>query len=577
MTFFSCIDASVQVGNKDLAQHRLKGIFAHKGDLFTTSFAVFAARFPEITDVRVIARKRAEAMYRAYAELKDPPYGTAAAVSYAIDLHVPLILGTVTQLHIAYRLKKTPEFQQNFPVTLSDSLGIASELWALDGPYTNLRRLLRKGGPFASSVRYVSSQMQRCLSDKKSSKTIGCLLRMTMLGAYCHCTTIADVETRLKVYKSPDSNLINVFEALQPRSSHDFFFATAEFVLACSKLMPSLWTWVLQNKNYQTFDKTVVRATDIMRRGLKPPRVVQIVAPRAWSARASLHGLVAASATRKKLNASALQHDHKELARVYKKSVLSTRRRGYAYSAAEVLGKDVEGIQDCLTDANQRTFCNALPPLAKAKLQAYCHGQLTQKALSVGTLSENVSAAQRHAVAKRTGFTHSYAFVCLCCGTWRPKAASFNRGTVGVQITTRHNAEWTYRCNLCKNAWGIRKVDMVGKLLKARFKIDGPSQLITICAECGSPTTNPTFTRTLPRCSTCTRDRTISSCFHCGKENKGDFFKFAARQRGSPQIFFACQKHVPQLAGLEHVPIDMLRVKQSPSVYSKNGTKRKRY
>ena len=89
--------------------------------MFKTSFATFAASFKVGTDVRTIARKRADAMYTAYTKLKNPPFGTGAAVSYAIDLHLPLILGDVSQLHIAYRRKLTPEFTHDFPVTLSDS------------------------------------------------------------------------------------------------------------------------------------------------------------------------------------------------------------------------------------------------------------------------------------------------------------------------------------------------------------------------------------------------------------------------------------------------------------------------
>lgn len=560
------------VSNLDLAQHRLKGLFASAGNLFKTSFAIFAASFPPHTDVRTIARNRAEAMYEAFLKLKDPPFGTAAAVSYAIDTHIPLIISDVTQIHIAYRQKLTPEFQKKFPATLTDSLGVTKNLWAKDGPYTNLRRLLRKGGPFASSVRYVSSQMQRCLKDPKSEATIACLLRMNMLGSYSHSNVIANLDTRVRVYKSKATDLIRVFEEERlVRNSHDYFYATAEYVLAASKLMPSLWGWVVQHQNYKQFDCVVIKATDLMRKKCKPPRVVQIVAPRAWNAKASLHGLIAASLTRKKLNTAALKENNTVLAAVYKQSVLSEKRRGYAYNAVKIVGPEILGIEECATDNDQRSFCQRLPPAILARLQTYCHGQITQQSVVAGVLSKDAAEAQAHAVASRSGFEEAHLFVCICCGTWRPKTSATNRGTVGVQLHPKVDRPWKYRCNLCKSTWGIRAIDMVGKVLQVKLKIDTASQLLCLCCMCGVPAVNPTFKGTYPYCSSCAVKGSTKTCFFCRREDKGEFKKFVATRHGKPQVFLACAKHMPTMKGLQSVSIDKIAqcVRKAQSLYSR--------
>lgn len=404
---------------------------------------------------------------------------------------------------------------------------------------------------------------------------------MNMLGSYSHCSVIANIDDRLEIYRSKDDDLLAVFENQRVgRTSHDYFYCTAEFVLASSKLVPSLWSWVVQHKNYRHFDNAVVKATDTMRNKLKPSRVMQIVAPRAWSAPASLHGLIAASSTRKKLNAAALQTDCATLARVYKESVLTRPRMGYSFNVVQVVGEVMLGIQNCATDAEQRTFCQALPVEEKAKLQAYCHGQTTQLALHVGVLSTTVADAQRHAVHKRSGFGECNAFVCLSCSTWRLKAPCTNRGTVGVQINVEHNKPWTFSCNLCNQSWGIRKVDMVGKLLCARFKLDGPSELICVCVTCGFLAVNPVFRGSLPYCASCATKRAFNTCFKCNREDRGDFSIFTASQRNVPTTFHACLQHVPRMHGLQCVPIHLLRtqVKYSHSVYLKkihNSRKRK--
>lgn len=575
---------SVQLGpsNTDLAKHRLKSIFKHEGDLFTGSFAEFAATFPKETDARTIATIRVERMYKAYANLKDPPAGTGASVSYFIDTHIPLIIGNTSALHLAYRNKLTPEFMHHYPATLSNSLGVANDLWSKEGAYSNLRRLLRKGGPFPSSVRYVSSQMMRCLLDKQSKSTIACLLKMNMLGSYFHSTVIADIPTRIKVYTSEPNMLIKVFEETRKcRSSHDYFYATAEYVLGASKLQPSLWSWVVQHKNFQDFDTMVTKATDMMRRGQKPPRVVQILAPRAWTAKASIHGLIPASGTRKKMNMATIQHSNpQQLAEIYKQSVLAPTTVGYTWNAISIVGHNLEGLQNCSTDADQRLFCSKLPLQTKAELQSYCHGQVTKQAVYVGALSTIVATMQMKAATKRSGFSHSYHFVCICCGTWRPKTNAFgnaNRGTVGVQITANVDTPWQFRCNLCKQTWGIRKINLIGRFLKIRFRIDGPSQLVTICVKCGFPCANPTFKGILPMCKTCNANKQKTFCYKCGRENKGDFYNFSARQ-GKTKTFVACPKHKPIMAGLSTVPVELLkkRFKSSKSLYFKSQKQRRK-
>lgn len=224
--------------NVEIALHRIHRLFLKKhGNLFLPSFVGYASSFAPDVDIRKVARERVQKMYAAYVAWKDPPPFTGAAVSFAIDCHVKLLLSDVRSLHLACRQQLVPEFVHTFPASLSESLGVTVNLWSANGPYSNLRRLLRKGGPFPSSVRYVSSQLARCLADKMSQKTVATLLRMNMVGAYAHTKVIAPIATRMKVYAARDCDLIKVFEGLQPRCSHDYFYRygrLSNFLFACA-------------------------------------------------------------------------------------------------------------------------------------------------------------------------------------------------------------------------------------------------------------------------------------------------------------------------------------------------------
>lgn len=345
----------------------------------------------------------------------------------------------------------------------------------------------------------------------------------------------------------------------------------AEYVLGCAKMQPSIWTWVSLHSNFVRFEKVVVRATDIMRTGHRPPRVVNIVAPRAWTAPSSANGLMQACSLRKKINAKFIElQTPKRLHEIYKAAILQPQSLSYVFDVASVLGDKVAGLKDCTTDVEQRRFCASLPETLRAELQAYCHGIKTRNAITFGPLSVDVATAQKFAVKKRTGFDDLPVCVCICCGTWRPKTINqrANRGTVGVRVSAAVDKPWTFTCNFCKHSWGIRQVNMVGTQISARFAIDGPSLPIVVCVACGYPSASCKYVGTLPFCSACAANRVLEDCFRCGRQNKGDFITFCAQKNsGGAHVFSACPRHAVTMAGMSTVPVEMVR--PAKSVYSK--------
>lgn len=548
----------------DIIIHRCLCLFSSQSDeyacLFGKSFASYAALFPDMP-ANQIALHRMNAMFEAVQAYPSPPDFLYAGVSYMMDLHVPLALSTCKAVHIAYRTKLAPEFQSDYPETLRKNEPLMKSLWTTGNDKSNLKRLLKKGGPFPASVRYVFSQLQRCLKDASIQNVVASIVRLALLGNYPHCRVIAPPSRRLKIYATTNDHVLSLCNQFGPCSSHNYFYIIAEFVLSNSKATPSVWTSIRNHSKYQVYGEQVRVASDAIRSGKKPPRVVNSVAPRSWIPNASANSLLAVVGTRKKISiASQLLIPPATIARVYKAAVLCTMR-SYIYSLQQAIGESAKGLLECITEGDQRKWYASLSQANAAAVQVYCHGLAVNRAVVVGTLSDRVTRAQREIVKYRTGRESLHVIICVACGTWRSKGTMVNasRSTIGVQICLPLSKD-KVSCNGCNQTWGLRTVDMCGQSVRIRPKLDAAEQWVYACTRCGYTSDKIKFVGTLPVCLQCTRAPPARSrCFACVRDNRRATTPFSAMSRHTRVEFSACAEHMPKTCVNELVDIDLVR------------------
>ena len=197
------------------------------------------------------ARARVDVVWGLWTALSNPEAGVAQLVGYYIDTHVPLILASPAPISIqlVYKAGLNPEQQGMFPCTLDMMLEavtpLETSLHALvraacstpgasppSAPNAPIFKLIRKGFPNQSSVRYIRPQFQRCNTTTASRALAVYLFRLTKLGGYRHTVTVAGVDARLRVYDLPDAC---VFESVAKITSRALYTMVAEAIAAIFK------------------------------------------------------------------------------------------------------------------------------------------------------------------------------------------------------------------------------------------------------------------------------------------------------------------------------------------------------
>jgi hypothetical protein len=537
---------------------------------FGLSFAPYAATHPGVA-VHAVAKARMAEMYAKFKAIAAPPPWLPCAVGYILDMHVPLATSQCTDMFEAYSTGLAPEMCREYPVTLRNNEALIKDIWnSSDSTSTsNFKRLMRKGGPFQSSVRYVHSQLRRGLTDPLTRKCIATICRLSLLGAYPHCKVIAPPERRLQVYTKPDVSIIDMFASSNaPASntcSHRYFYIIAEYVSSASSASPSIWSHVKQDTRYTAFDLVVRDAADLIRRHKKPPRVSLAAAPRTWTPAATMATMLQSVQLRKKLAAvSAGTISTADISRIYRNTILAPVVSVAASLEPLVGARSARDFAACKRETDQKKWFAKLTATQKVKVQVFCHGLVTRAAVVACPLSIAVKAAQQSIVA-RTKQTATHVTVCRACGTFRNKGlmSGTSRSTIGMQVTLPAVDQNSFRCNGCKHSWGLCRVDLVGNALYTRPKLDAPKRWIYLCASCGFPSESCSFDGILPTCSKCKLrvQTTTTTCFACtAVHSKQSMAAFdAVDVRDCPATFYACDLHNPNMLGLDTVSVQLVR------------------
>lgn len=543
--------------------YRLFGsISSALGLLFTPTFAGYAARYPSVS-ARTLAKRRVEAMYAALCALDCPPAGLPAMVGEVIDQHVPLITARprCETIFAVYRRGLCPDKPVPTANTLRGVGRIVADLWSRCADHGSLRRLLLKGGPFPTSVRYVSAQLSRTAAQPDTAEAVTKLLRLSLLGAYSHARVIAPPRVRCTILSKNGAGLLAYFGRGANRTSHHYFYLVAEFVMAATRMSPSLWHWVLSHHRYAEYERLVSAAGDMIRSNSKPSRISTAIAPRAWDPPASMVGFIANAGGNKKLAVAAQRRlTPIETATVFRDAFESSRW-GYAADVVALRPDSValRSVAGAATDAAMRKALSELGPRDRALVQIVAQACSAKQSVTVSAVSGEMRALQQAAVQRRTNSTAHCVIVCTCCATWRSKSlvTGIGRGGVGVKVLLPMGRGVV--CNSCSQSFGIRVLNLVGVVLRIRPRMDAPPVQVSICTHCGGPASGLRRRGAEWLCGECaplpSATGVISSaCFVC--KTAPASYSFVARYNGAAMQFRACASHNPSFRGVENVAID---------------------
>ena len=424
--------------------------------LFGRSFAKYCSGKPP-GPANQLARQRMDEMYAAIDSVQQPPQWLKPAIGFMMDMHIPLATSGCTSLSNAYRTKLAPDLCAEYPVTLRDNERAMQTVWDCTNPsgFSNLQRLLRKGGPFQSSVRYVQSQLKRGLETPLTQKYVATVCRLSFLGAYPHCAVIASPARRIAVYTTADKDVMQLCRPPPPATtvgSHAYFYMIAEYVSSASLASPSIWAHIKKDARYTAFDRTVRHAADAIRGGKKPPRMSSAVSPRVWTPKATAATFVHAAGVRKKLSLAMITLlGPATIEALYRAAVEST-----AFSIAFLL-QDIVGaaraqsLAECASDAQQKAWLQSLPATTRAAVQVACHGLECRSAVQLMPMHEHAAKAQKKAVLAASGKSTYFVTVCRACGTFRNKGvvSGVARARIGIQVNLPLSSQESFACNGC--------------------------------------------------------------------------------------------------------------------------------
>lgn len=558
---FFFLTKSTAVSKADIESNRgyqlFRAVSNEHGHIFSPVFSQYAERYPT-TKTNVLAMERMEKMHAALQEYKSPPVGLANLVGTLIDRHIALATSDCESVFMAYRRGLAPEMRTTDPVSLSGTEKTVTSLWNKKDDHGALHRLMQKGGPFPTSVRYVGAQLERSLLNPLTCSVVSNMIRLSMLGAYSHSTYIAVPSLRCKIYGAEKKGLLELYSSLSSRTSHDYFFLVAEFVVAATRNAPMLWSWVSTHERYAEYEQLVCTASNDIRKGKRAPRIVNAASPRSWDPQATALSLVRATGNRKKLSREVQQVlTCQEIATIYK-GVIVGQHWGYSTALIDFVGEAARALATSRTELVQRREFLALCKKNQAKTQVVAHALTARMSVDTAPLTQAIATQQAAAVLRRTGRRTHCVLVCLSCATWRSKAnvLGISKGSVGVTVAFPLGSG--IRCNGCRQQWGVVSVDLVGSALKIKPRAEGVPCWVTLCTNCGAPSSCMKHIGIAPVCKPCyaALSKPAGTCYAC--LSKVQLVRFTAKDAGRSIVLSSCNTHLPRVRGLEGVDVSVL-------------------
>ena len=501
------------------------------------------------TDPRNLARHRMDLLY---AELANIPLEVRHIMGWWIDTHVPVVLSDATSVREMYERGLAPE--QNYAFPPHPVSGVLVPVWIpsanqyAPGSSEALSvKLLCKGSAHPPSIRYISSQIERCASvPGESAYTVRSIVLLHVLGMYPGRKRYLGVSERIAMYRKSTVELGQLVVSL---GSRELYCIVATFLVWAMRNYAPIWQLCMFE--YPSYLKTVfgvlLEYNDRVHVDVSKYSRCQVV----YSARALF---TAALNVKKKIPVWVQMAiaNRAELERCLKIGCLPGRLTVGKLVATGMPIASARKLVVCVSSrAAALAVLQTISRHDRALLYVVMLSKIVSDGLSIRSTNQRVRDAQLEACQKNHGTTTYCATVCVACSTWRPKSRSvrgLSKATCGVIINYADN---TVQCNACNSSWSIAVVDMVGIILTARTRLTSQPQQIALCVSCGTVTSPVSYVGVLPYCAACAAStrrllRQPTTCAVCSVDIKSgtgcvvDSFDSTYEERG---VLSLCGRH----------------------------------
>lgn len=476
---------------------RLSCLFPHLKECFG-NFALHCASRRDTA--RSTALYRTAAVHKA--GTKVAAKGAAAHISFYIQCHTPAMAfeGSVRELHALNKHPAASEHVAHNSYPFTRGSDVAVRAWHgehCDDTTDALAKLVRKGGPAPTSVRYVAGLMRRCARvGGATAAALRDMICSNMLGGYAHSTASSDPQQHAALLSMTTVELAEY--AIASKGTKQLHHMVAEYVCANTLANDALvWsvghvaarhamcvaegtlriygkgTLPIAPSNYSMF-MTLARALNV-NAGVGAAKG----APSLDAARGA-RGLVAP-------RAAALMNHGATRADVATMHICFDARSNFTLKAMRAQIKTM-----------------SRPAVEFCRLHVWSALQACRvRSLPFGAL---VRDAQANALRRHRGVEWMTVPLCTACHTLRVAVAGMpvNKKSLGTATCLDTSA---IHCNACSSD-AVVPVDMVGRrlvILAKRFDKAQKhrSRAIAVCCGCGGLTTYTELFGIYPLCTDC--------------------------------------------------------------------------
>ena len=521
-----------------IACHRLSRLFPNIVDIFT-HFALHVAE--RKTTAKETALYRMSSLHQSCSRMQLEP-GVAAAAALYIQSHIPAASSDVSvrQLYLANKNPETYYVNTHTCFPFRTNLPLAEKAWHAQ-PHEDtgdvLAKLMRKGGPAPSSVRYVAGLVRRCAhSNPKVLKDMIC---SHYLGGYYNSTTVAHPQQHIMLLNMTIDQLVNY--AVATCTTRQLHYMVSEFVCANTNehaaLLWSVGTTAAQH--VQNVARGTLRAFGRHTKLVKTSGFSCIMtlakALNAFNATKSVHLLSVSEITA----ASAC------VGMISPLPLMQNLEIGTE--------QEWEKIQEC-TENPKHTSLKAMR-LQLKKIHCKTRQFLTlcifhcikSMRVRVTPCSASVQRAQTAALTRANNSIDTTLSICTCCTTLRSAVLGAKtpktRAGVSIDLGTA-----TLYCNNCSKSEGIMQIVMAGRFVTLMDRHLDPARgvgPITVCCSCGFLTIVHKIIGEYPFCTKCadaiTREHFKPRPCFCGAH--GHTWTHTQHASGAIVMDWVCKHH----------------------------------
>lgn len=465
----------------------------------------------------------------------------AALVSFYIQCHTAAMAfdGDVCDLYAAGRAPGMCEDLAHTCYPYERGTTVAVKSWHgqhCDDASDPMAKLVRKGGPAPTSVRYVAGLLRRCVgASGKSSKMLRDMICCNMLGGYAHSTVSADPQVHAALLAMDDATLTE--HVIASKGTKDLHHMVAEYVCANTLANDALM--------WSVGPIAVRHAMSVARGSLRiygkdtpptPPSAFSAVMTLARALNVNAAVGVGSSGTR------AVGLTAPRLA--------DLTAAGFDEASARIVHRVFDATSN-FTLKGMRTAMKALTPQHRDFLRDHVWRALQSCRLRSVPLCNAVHVAQRDAMERLKRPCAIYLPVCTTCATPRSPVLGM-RSTRSSMGTSTELGSSVVHCNACGSA-SIVAVNMHGRqltFLAKRFdKSANLNHVVALCCGCARATKYSVLHGIYPMCAAClARARlamTSSTECVCGVDvpSTSAHWVTVSTRTGGLEVVHLCRQH----------------------------------